>query len=132
MTVPVYSWTPIIVIHTILAATAVFLGAALLMGRKGHRAHRFGGWIWVICMASVAGVSFAIRRPEGFSWIHGLSIFTLVTLVTGVLAARAHRVQAHRRNMIALYFGALVVTGLFTLLPDRLIGKALWSSLGFF
>lgn len=130
MTGPVYSWTPLIVIHTILAATAVLLGAALLRARKGHRTHRVGGWIWVSCMAGVAGLSFAIRRPEGFSWIHGLSMFTLLTLVTGVAAARAHRVQAHRRNMIALYVGALVVTGLFTLLPYRLIGKALWGSLG--
>lgn len=130
MTVPIYSWTPIIVIHTILAAMAVALGAALLMGRKGHRTHRIGGWIWVICMASVAGISFAIRRPDGLSWIHVLSVLTLVTLVTGVSAARAHRVKAHRINMISLYVGALVITGLFTLLPNRLIGKALWGSLG--
>jgi uncharacterized membrane protein len=76
-------------------------------------------------MATVAGISFAIQRPEGYSWIHGLSVFTLVSLMTGVLAARTHRVKAHRINMIALYFGALVVTGLFTLLPGRLIGRAL-------
>jgi len=31
---------------------------------------------------------------------------------------------AHRFNMLGLYFGALVVTGLFTLLPNRLIGRA--------
>lgn len=36
---------------------------------------------------------------------------------------RAHRVRAHRSNMIALYVGALVITGLFTLLPGRLIGS---------
>lgn len=125
-----YSWTPIVVIHTTLAAFAVILGALLLWGRKGQKAHRIGGWIWVICMASVAGISFAIRRPDGFSWIHGLSAFTLVTLISGVSFARTHRVQAHRINMISLYVGALVITGLFTLLPGRLIGQALWSSLG--
>lgn len=81
-------------------------------------------------MATVAGISFAIRRPEGFSWIHGLSAFTLVTLVTGVMAARVHQVSAHRKNMIALYIGALVITGLFTLMPGRLIGNALWGWLG--
>ena len=123
-------WSPIIVLHTVLAATAVVVGAALLLARKGHRMHRIGGWIWVICMASVAAISFAIRRPDGHSWIHGLSVFTLLTLVTGVLAARAHRITAHRSNMIALYVGALVITGLFTLLPNRLIGKALWGALG--
>jgi uncharacterized membrane protein len=127
---PVYTWSPIIVVHTIAALVGVLLGAWLLGARKGHRAHRIGGWIWVLCMATVAGISFGIRGPEGFSWIHGLSLFTLVTLVTGVLAARAHRVGAHRINMISLYVGALLVTGLFTLLPGRLIGSALWRSLG--
>jgi len=127
MPTPAYTWTPVILAHTLLAVTAVVLGALLLRGRKGHRGHRVGGWLWVMSMAGVAGLSFAIRRPEGFSWIHGLSVFTLVTLVTGVGFARAHQVQAHRRNMIALYIGALVITGLFTLLPGRLIGSALWG-----
>jgi uncharacterized membrane protein len=125
-----YSWTAVIVIHTLAALLAVLLGAWLLNARKGHRAHRIGGWLWVLCMATVAGISFAIRGPSGFSWIHGLSVFTLVTLATGVLAARAHRVQAHRLNMISLYVGALVITGLFTLLPGRLLGRELWGWLG--
>lgn len=127
-----YSWTPVIVIHALTAMTAMVLGAWLLGARKGHKAHRVGGWIWVLCMATVAGISFAIRRPEGFSWIHGLSVITLVSLVTGVLAARAHRVKSHRLNMISLYAGALLITGLFTLLPGRLIGQALWGWLGRF
>lgn len=130
MSPTVYTWTPVIVVHALAALIAVVLGAWLLWARKGHRAHRVGGWIWVLCMATVAGISFAIRRPEGFSWIHGLSVFTLVTLVTGVVAARTHRVQSHRLNMVSLYAGALVITGLFTLLPGRLIGHALWSWFG--
>ena len=32
--------------------------------------------------------------------------------------------------MISMYVGALVVTGLFTLLPGRLIGGAVWGWLG--
>ena len=130
MTTPAYTWTPVIVVHALTATGAVCLGGWLLWARKGHRAHRVGGWIWVLCMALVAGISFAIRGPGGYSWIHGLSVFTLVTLVTGVLAARAHRVQAHRKNMTALYAGALVIAGLFTLLPGRLLGSALWGWLG--
>lgn len=132
MPAPAYTWTPVIVIHAAAALIGVVLGAWLLWARKGHRAHRIGGWVWVMCMALVAGISFAIRGPDGFSWIHGLSVFTLVTLATGVAAARAHRVGAHRINMISLYAGALLITGLFTLLPGRLIGSALWGGLGLF
>lgn len=130
MAATAYSWTPVVVVHALLAATALVVGAGLLSGRKGHLAHRIGGWIWVACMATVAGISFAIRRPEGFSWIHGLSVFTLVALAGAVIAARAHRVAAHRKGMISIYVGALLVTGLFTLLPGRLLGSALWGWLG--
>ena len=130
MTNPAYTWTPAVILHAVAATGAVVLGAWLLWARKGHRAHRVGGWIWVVCMAFVAGISFTLHGPAGFSWIHGLSVFTLMTLATGVRAARAHRVRAHRANMIALYAGALVIAGLFTLLPGRLIGSALWGWLG--
>ena len=130
MAAAAYSWTPVVVVHALLAGAALVLGAVLLSGRKGHLAHRVGGWLWVACMATVAGISFAIRRPDGFSWIHGLSAFTLVALAAAVIAARAHRVAAHRKTMISIYIGALLVTGLFTLLPGRLLGNALWGWLG--
>lgn len=129
MTSPYYSWSPVVIAHAALAAVAVLLGAALLLTRKGHSMHRLMGWIWVLCMTAVAGISFAIRRPDGYSWIHGLSVFTLASLAIGVMHARAHRVKAHRIHMVALYVGALLVTGLFTLLPGRLIGSALWGLL---
>jgi uncharacterized membrane protein len=127
MASPAYTWTPVIVTHALLAATAVVLGAGLLRGRKGHLPHRVAGWIWVACMAGVAGISFAIHGPKGYSWIHGLSVFTLFALALGVWFARTHRVKAHRGQMIGLYIGALVITGLFTLLPGRLIGRVLWG-----
>jgi uncharacterized membrane protein len=95
--------------------------------RNGELAHRIGGWIWVVLMSAVAGVSFAIHGPNGYSWIHILSAITLISLVCGVLLARAHRVQSHRFTMISIYFGALLIAGAFTLLPSRLIGRALWG-----
>ena len=130
MTTAAYAWTPVITAHALMAAAAVALGAVLLRGRKGHRAHRIGGWIWVICMAGVAGISFAIQGPKGYSWIHGLSVFTLISLALGVAFARTHRIKAHRGQMISLYIGALLITGLFTLLPGRLIGGAVWGWAG--
>lgn len=109
-----------------MASGALVLGAALLALPKGSPGHRAGGWAWVLLLIAVAGSSFAIRR-DGFSWIHGLAVFTLVALVIGVAHARSHRRIAHRRTMTAIYLCALVLTGLFTLLPHRLVGQALWS-----
>jgi uncharacterized membrane protein len=50
-----------------------------------------------------------------------LSIFTLVTLPLAVWAAHRHEVTAHRRAMIMPFSGALVIAGLFTLLPGRIM-----------
>jgi uncharacterized membrane protein len=56
-----------------------------------------------------------------FSPIHLLSIFTLVTLPFAVWSAHRHDVLRHRNAMLALFFGALVIAGLLTLLPGRIM-----------
>ena len=121
------TWTPTVLAHTGAALSALALGGWLLQGGKGTRMHRVLGWLWVLLMAAVALLSFGIQSTGHWSWIHGLSLFTLAMLAVGVFRARTHRVQAHRLSMRGLYFGALVVTGLFTLLPHRLLGQWFWG-----
>ena len=74
-------------------------------------------------MAAIAISSFwihEIRLLGPFSPIHALSIFTLVMLPLAVLHARSHRVTQHRKAMISIFVGALVIAGAFTFLPGRL------------
>jgi uncharacterized membrane protein len=124
-----YIWTPVIAGHALAAAAAVVLGAVILLRRKGTISHRASGWVWVTLMGTVAISSFWIFQQH-YSWIHGLSVFTLVMLVLGVYRARTHRVQAHRFTMLGLFCGALLIAGLFTLAPNRLLGRALSGALG--
>ena len=124
-----YQWTSVIAAHAAMAGAALLVGAAVLARPKGTASHRALGWTWVVLMASVASISFAIRY-NGFSWIHGLSVFTLFALVFGVADARRRNIKAHRTTMISIFVGALLITGLFTLLPQRLIGQALRGVLG--
>ena len=63
---------------------------------KGTLPHRTIGWIWVVLMAAVAISSFwihQIRLVGPWSPIHLLSIFTLVMLPLGVVAAHRHHVR---------------------------------------
>jgi uncharacterized membrane protein len=53
-----------------------------------------------------------------------------VVLARAVYAARTGMVGAHRRTIVALYLGALVIPGLFALSPQRLLGEMVWSALG--
>ena len=121
-----YQWTSIIVTHTVAAISAIVIGAILLFKRKGTFNHRLFGWLWAVLMVLVSLLSFGIQR-NGFSWIHLLSVFTVVMLVVGILNARKHNTIQHGKTMKGLYLGALVITGLFTLLPARLIGKAIFG-----
>jgi uncharacterized membrane protein len=71
-----------------------------------------------------------LRRclPPPPKLIHLLSVFTPVMLVVAVVAARAHRVRTHKITMISIYAGALILAGLFTLVPGRLMHQVLFGS----
>ena len=121
---PLLNAAPAIPLHAFAAMTAFVLGAVQLAAPKGTLPHRTLGWIWVAVMAIVAGSSFwihQIRLVGPWSPIHLLSIFTLVMLPLGVWMAHRHRVADHRRIMILMFTGALVIAGLFTLLPGRIM-----------
>jgi len=56
-----------------------------------------------------------------WSPIHLLAIFTLLMLPLAVVHARRHRVDGHRRAMIGIFTGALLVAGAFTFYPGRIM-----------
>jgi uncharacterized membrane protein len=121
---PLLQAAPAIPLHAFAAMTAFVLGVVQLAAPKGTLPHRTLGWIWVGLMAGVALSSFWIHQIRLFGpWspIHLLSIFTLAMLPLAVWKARSHQVADHRRVMIGLFSGALVIAGLFTLLPGRIM-----------
>lgn len=114
--------------HAVAALTALLLGSAQLLMPKGGGRHRAIGYAWLGLMAMVALSSFGITGASGrYSWIHLISIFTLAMLPLAVLHARRGRIAAHRWSMIGLFLGALVITGLFTLLPGRLMHNVVFG-----
>ncbi len=125
--------TPAIGVHVIAAFVALVLGAFVLWRRKGDRRHRWMGRVWVATMVVVAVSSFGISTigvVGPFSPIHLLSIYTLISLATGVgvffwpsSLSRAARLHTHRITMQSLYAGALLIAGGFTFLPYRFLGR---------
>jgi uncharacterized membrane protein len=110
--------------HAFAALGAFALGAVQLAAPKGTIPHRVFGWLWASLMLAVVVSSFfihEIRLWGKWSPIHLLSIFTLIMLPLAVLRARRHEVARHRRAMTSLFFGALVIAGVFTLLPGRIM-----------
>jgi uncharacterized membrane protein len=111
-------------IHAFAAMAAFLLGIVQFVGPKGTIPHRTIGFTWVALMLAVAISSFWIHERQlwgPWSPIHLLSILTLIMLPLGVWYAHTHRMTGHKITMISIFVGALVVAGLFTLLPGRIM-----------
>jgi uncharacterized membrane protein len=121
---PLASASVPIQLHAGAALAAFALGIVQLSAPKGTIPHRALGYLWVALMLVVAVSAFwihEIRLWGPWSPIHLLAIFTLTMLPLAIYAARAHRVRAHQRAMLGLFFGALVIAGAFTFMPGRIM-----------
>jgi uncharacterized membrane protein len=110
--------------HAIAAMLAIVVGAIQFALPKGTSFHKYLGYTWVSLMAIISISSFwihEIRLIGAFSPIHLLSIFTLISIVAGVQTARLGNIKRHQLIMKSLYFWALIVTGAFTFLPNRVM-----------
>jgi uncharacterized membrane protein len=97
---------------------------------KGTASHRALGYTWVGLMLIVALSSFWIHdlRIWGpWSPIHLLSIFSLAMLPYGVMMARRHSLRGHKFTMLGLFAGALVIAGIFTLAPGRIMYRVVFG-----
>lgn len=117
--------------HAVAAIAALLLGTVQLAAPKGTLPHRALGYVWAGLMLYIAASGFWIHELQlwgRWSPIHLLSILVLVTVPLAVWRAHRHEVTAHKRGMIALYALALVVTGLFTLWPGRVMHAVLFGA----
>ena len=114
-------------LHLMTVIPAVPLGAYVLIRRKGDRLHKLLGRAWALMMIGAALSSFGLKGlTGGFSWIHLLSILTLVTIPRGVIQAMRRDFLSHQRSMTLTYAG-LVGAGLFTFVPGRLLASWLFG-----
>jgi len=123
------SFPPLVLLHIVTALGALVFGGIALTMKKGTTQHRIIGRLWVALMLTTALVSFGIKTHGHYSWIHLLSVVTLVAVSASLYAAVRGRIRAHQRGMRSMYIG-LAVAGAFTLLPGRLLGDLVWQSVG--
>ncbi len=125
----------VIQIHMIAAIVALVIGGVIFFNPKGTPKHKALGKTWVVLMVIVALTSFFISELKTwgpFSPIHLLSVLTLSTLVVAITAIRKGDVKRHKSAMLGLYFGGLVLAGLFTLMPGRVINRMLFGNPEFY
>jgi uncharacterized membrane protein len=116
--------------HAYAALAAFALGLIQLVRVKGTGGHRVLGYIWVALMLVVAVSSFWIHELRiwgPWSPIHLLSIMALAFLPYGVVMARMGVIRAHKKTMVGMFAGALVIAGIFTFAPGRIMHQVLFG-----
>lgn len=116
-------------LHLATIGIATTLTPVMLLRRRGDRTHRTLGYIWVAAMFLTAAISLDIRliNRGGFSFIHILSIWTMIQVPIIVWRARQHDWKRHRSAVRGMVLGALLIAGFFTFPFDRLMGNWLFG-----
>ena len=119
----------VILIHLSVAILAFAVGLFQLVAPKGTIPHRIIGWAWLIFMTVIAVSSLFIRNINHghFSFIHILSAITLIQIPVIIYLARTHQIQKHGAAAYGLFMGALLIAGLLTFIPGRLMWQVFFG-----
>ena len=119
----------VVYVHLAAALAALILGTVQLARPKGTTSHRLAGWTFVTLMLAVAISSLWMPSFLHPTWIHVFTLITLISLPLALWRIRHGNVKGHAAAMKGLYLGGLVIAGIFTLIPGRLIGNLLWKGI---
>jgi uncharacterized membrane protein len=117
--------SPAIKIHLATISAALVLATLQMVLPKGRALHRVLGWTLVVLLMITSVAAVFIRNPFAgeVSPFVVFSAWTLFAAPFGVVAARAHNVRRHAGLMSGLYFGGLILAGLLTFLPGRMMWR---------
>jgi uncharacterized membrane protein len=134
-------WGPIleaplaVKIHLATVVPAFVIGTWLIfLSRKGAPVHRAFGAIYLALMTVTAITTLFVHQlmPNspffGLSPIHLLVPLTLFAVVSALWAARNHDIAGHRRAMLGLYIGGMLIAGGLTLLPGRILYRTFFGA----
>lgn len=128
---PIFSASLAIQIHVLAALPALVIGPFVVFRPHRDRVHKALGYVWIAAMLVLAISGLFIESEMALiahlGPIHLLSFYTLWGLLQGVLHALRRNIPAHRVTMRNLWFGAMGLAGLMTLLPGRRMNSILFS-----
>lgn len=112
-----------VIIHLATVLPSLPIGLYLFATRKGGARHRWLGRIWMALMAITAVAALFIRHLNdgALSPVHIASAVTLLGIPLAIQAAREGRIAAHRTHLVRMFSGALIVSGLLSFLPGRIM-----------
>lgn len=119
--------------HLLTVVPCFLIGTLLLIIKKGTRVHRGFGRVYMVLMLITATITLFMPADVGpqflnhFGWIHSFSFLTIWTVPTAYMAIKKGNVKVHKRKMILLYFGAIIIAGGFTFVPGRYLHEVFFG-----
>ena len=119
--------------HLATVAPAAVIGTYLMIVRKGSAIHKWLGKVYMLLMLITAVISLLMPAKIGFNIfghfgpIHLLSILAIVSVIAAYDAIKRKNIDRHRKAMISLFTGGVVIAGTFTLMPGRFLHSLLFS-----
>ena len=129
-----------VVLHFLTVVPAFFLGGWMLLASvKGSPPHRAVGKIYLACMAITAISACFIRAPANWphldlgpnirvSFIHLFIPLTAYGIYGAITTIRQRNIKGHRNAMVQMYVGALIIAGILTFLPGRIMHAVVFGS----
>jgi len=120
--------------HVYTVVPAALIGAYILANRKGTPLHKFLGRIWIGLMIATSFSTFFIHSINlffGFSPIHFLSAWVIFATIMAIVEVRRGNYTAHRQYMVGTYVGGIVLAGLFTFIPGRIMNEVVLGGFDF-
>ena len=121
-------------IHVATVVPAFVLGTwQVFFSTKGAPLHRAVGYTYLTLMSITAISTLFIHQlnPDGrffgLSWIHLFVPLTLFGVYGALVTARRHDVRGHRRAMIGVYVGALLIAGALAFTPGRIMHEVVFG-----
>lgn len=108
--------------HVTTVLPCLPLGIYLLLAKKGTARHKQLGKLWIVLMVITATSTLFIHEGMRLSWIHIFVPLTYRASWLIVSSARKGDLARHRKEILGLFFGALMIPGIAAfLLPGRLM-----------
>lgn len=117
-------------IHVAAVVPALVIGTwQVFFSTKGALAHRVFGFAYLGLMTIAAVSAFFIRSVGGGSLtpIHLFIPLTFFGVFGAIWYARRGQIDRHRRAMLGLYFGGLLLAGALAFLPGRIMYRVLFG-----
>jgi uncharacterized membrane protein len=120
-------------VHLSTIGPAFLIASYMMVTKKGSGQHKYLGRIYMVLMLFTAVVTLFMSAQVGprlfdhFGPIHLLSVLVLYSVPSAYFAIKCGNIKKHKRAMIALYVGGMLVAGGFTLVPGRFLGDLVFG-----